>query len=192
VLEARRTTWRLGDPPSHVLWKLRLRVQPAAEPEFDVTVGDWLRTSVVPSQGTRLQVFYDPENHNRAMVDHRSDADRAAGIERLGADRGSKIFSETIGLAARVFLRGFRPGATRTALSQVDDAIAARLAGTDVSPTVQVVALGPDGQPVSEGSTEPAPSDPVEQLRGLAELNERGALTDAQFEAHKRRILDAL
>jgi hypothetical protein len=46
----------------------------------------------------------------------------------------------------------------------------------------------PEPQPVAAAA--PA-RDPIEQLKGLAELREQGVLTDAEFAAQKAKILGA-
>jgi hypothetical protein len=84
VTEARWTKRRLGDPPSHFQWAVQLRVRPATEAEFDVTVEDWFRAMESPAPGQVVHVVYDPASHERTIVDHRSDSDREAGIGTAG------------------------------------------------------------------------------------------------------------
>lgn len=54
-------------------------------------------------------------------------------------------------------------------------------------------AFGPDGSGVGQAAAAApapaAPADPIEQLAKLNELRQAGALTDAEFEAQKARIL---
>jgi hypothetical protein len=44
--------------------------------------------------------------------------------------------------------------------------------------------------PAAEASSRPAPSDRLERLQKLADLRDRGVLTDAEFEAEKSNILN--
>jgi hypothetical protein len=54
-------------------------------------------------------------------------------------------------------------------------------------------AFGPDGSGVGQAAAAApvaaAPADPIEQIAKLQSLREAGALTDAEFEAQKQRIL---
>jgi hypothetical protein len=57
------------------------------------------------------------------------------------------------------------------------------------APSVQILTFGPDGQLVTPATGAAPDSDPVDQLAKLADLRDRGVLTNEEFEAQKRRIL---
>jgi hypothetical protein len=49
------------------------------------------------------------------------------------------------------------------------------------------------GEPATSGPTDPGmatePGDPIEQIKQLSELRERGILTDEEFTAEKKKLL---
>jgi Short C-terminal domain len=53
-------------------------------------------------------------------------------------------------------------------------------------------AAGPKAEPPAEPAAPPGKPDPYEQLRKLDELRDQGVLTDAEFEAKKKQLLDRL
>jgi len=84
VTSAERTNRLLSDPPSHWWWVVQLHVRPPDGAEFDVMVEDWFRVRTPPVVGGVVHVVYDPTSADRTIIDHRSDADREAGIGRPG------------------------------------------------------------------------------------------------------------
>ena len=74
----------------------------------------------------------------------------------------------------RPFVRNGRPG------------LIGRTAGETI--VVGLARRQPKAQQAGAGQP-PAPADPVAQLKELADLKERGALTEEEFAAQKARIL---
>jgi hypothetical protein len=50
-------------------------------------------------------------------------------------------------------------------------------------------AASPWGAPVAGAPVAPDPADPVDRIARLADLRDRGALTAAEFDVQKKRIL---
>jgi len=84
VIEARQLNRSLSDPPSHYRWVVHLHVRPTDEAQFDVSVEDWFRVLAPPGAGEVLHIVYDPSSHDRTIIDHRSESDRAAGVGKPG------------------------------------------------------------------------------------------------------------
>jgi hypothetical protein len=50
-------------------WILRLRVQPADEPSFEVELKASLKVMFMPRTGDSIDVLYDPGDHSRTVID---------------------------------------------------------------------------------------------------------------------------
>jgi hypothetical protein len=59
-----------GDPSSRRAWKLRLRVKPEGEPEFEVAIKDTFDPLNAPTVGADVRVLYDPKHHSKVVLDH--------------------------------------------------------------------------------------------------------------------------
>jgi hypothetical protein len=158
VIQAQRTTWRRGNPPSHYQWRLTARVD-AAEGPFDAELKDYFRNFREPVPGTILHVLYDPSNHRSIVVDHRSDADRAAGIGQPSDD----------------------PPIT-------PEEISARMGGDVQQMTVSPGVTGMRVLVVGKGG-KAAKADPISALGELADRHDRGEIGDEEYETGKRRLL---
>jgi hypothetical protein len=139
--------------------KTHLRVQPEDEPEFEVKKRFSFPQLAVPSAGQTVPVLYDPQDHDKIIVDYSPEAQQSAALSAAGVDAGQlgALMEQAQQLRAQA--------------SQV-----------------QQPGMGVGQVP---GMTPPAPAqaDPVEQLERLAKLKDSGALTDAEFEAEKQKIL---
>src|SRR3954447_6573683 len=137
--------------------KTHLRVQPDDEPEFEVKKRFSFPQMAVPGAGQTVPVLYDPQDHDKIIVDYSPEAQQSAAFSAAGIDPGQigQLMEQAQQMRAQA---GQMPG-----MGQVP------------------------------GMTPPAPAqpqaDPVEQLEKLAKLKESGALTDAEFEAEKAKIL---
>jgi hypothetical protein len=123
--------------------KTHLRVQPDDEPEFEVKKRFSFPQLAVPSAGQTVPVIYDPNDHDKIIVDYSPEAQQGAAFQAAGID----------------------PSQIGQLMQQ-----AAQMPGMAQQP--------PAAQP-----------DPVTQLEKLAKLKESGALTEAEFEAEKAKIL---
>ena len=141
--------------------KAHLRVQPEDEPEFEVKKRFSFPQLAVPSAGQTVPVLYDPQDHDKIIVDYTPEAQQGAAFAAAGID----------------------PNQIGQLMEQAQQmrAQAGQAQG------------GMPGMGQMPGMAPPAPAqsqaDPVEQLEKLAKLKESGALTDAEFEAEKAKIL---
>jgi hypothetical protein len=137
---------------TELVLKTRLKVQPDDEPEFEVTERFRYPQLAVPSPGMVLPVIYDPQDHEKIMIDRSPEAQQQAALSQAGID----------------------PGALGQMISQAQQ-MQAGMPGTGQMPGMAAPAQPQD--------------DHVEQLEKLVALKEKGALTDAEFEAEKAKIL---
>jgi hypothetical protein len=146
---------------TEIALKTHLRVQPDDEPEFEVKKRFSFPQMAVPGAGQIVPVLYDPQDHDKIIVDYSGDAQQGAAFASAGIDPNqiSQLMEQAQQMQAQAGqMQGGMPG-----MGQVP------------------------------GMTPAAPAqpqaDPVEQLEKLAKLKESGALTDAEFEAEKAKIL---
>ncbi len=136
--------------------KTHLRVQPDDEPEFEVKKRFSYPQLAVPSAGQTVPVIYDPNDHDKIVVDYSPEAQQSAAFTAAGID----------------------PNQINQLMQQ-----AQQMGGQ--------AAQMPGGIGQVPGMTPPAPpqTDSVAQLEKLAKLKESGALTEAEFEAEKAKII---
>jgi Short C-terminal domain len=140
--------------------KTHLRVQPDDEPEFEVKKRFSFPQLAVPSAGQTVPVIYDPNDHDKIIVDYSPEAQQNAAFQAAGVDPNQigQLMEQAQQLRAQAGqVQGMSPG---------------------VGQMPGMAPQAPAGQP-----------DPVSQLEKLAKLKESGALTDAEFEAEKQKIL---
>jgi len=159
------------------VYRLKLRVSPPGEPAFDVEISD--QPLGVPEIGMTVPVLFDPKHHSKVVLDLDAMNPFAARRSVTG-----EVSGPPAGMAASI-------------METVKDAVA-----TPDRPK-QVFHLDPDtsGQGSSSGgfagrlaaasgaSASQSAPDPLDQLAKLADLHDRGVVTDAEFEAEKRRLL---
>jgi hypothetical protein len=146
--------------------KTHLRVQPDDEPEFEVKKRFSYPQLAVPSAGQTVPVIYDPQDHDKILVDYSPEAQQNAGLAAAGLDPNSMGQFLEQAQQFRAQAEQFQEQAAQ---------LQGRTAGAPQAPGM--------GQPAT-----PQP-DPIEQLEKLAALKEKGALTEAEFEAEKAKIL---
>jgi hypothetical protein len=144
---------------TEIALKTHLRVQPDDEPEFEVKKRFSYPQLSVPSAGQTVPVIYDPQDHDKIIVDYSPEAQGEAALSSAGIDAGS--LGELMNQAAQL------------------QAQAQQAQGT----------AGTGAMPGMTPPTAPPQPDPVEQLEKLAALKEKGALTEAEFEAEKAKII---
>jgi hypothetical protein len=137
--------------------KCRLEVTPPdGTPPFEVHERFRFSQFAVPSAGQMLAVIYDPEDHDKVMLDESAEASQNAMLASAGID----------------------PAMIEQALQATQEARAAQGFDPIVMPGAGM------GAP-----QQPAAPDPIALLEKLQALREKGALTDAEFETQKARIL---
>ncbi len=165
---------------TEVMLKTKLRVEPADEPQFEVEERFRFPQLSIPTVGTRLAVIYDPSDHDKVMID-RSPEGVATQFANVPGLQGTDLQ----GLMATV----------QQAESQTQDPQElARILQQQLGTSVNVQQQGSTGMtfgapPAGFGTPAPQEEDPVDKLAKLAELREKGMLTDAEFESQKARIL---
>src|SRR3954447_15848765 len=66
--------------------KAHLKVQPDDEPEFEVKKRFSFPQLAVPSAGQTVPVVYDPQDHDKIVVDYSPEAQQSAAFEQAGID----------------------------------------------------------------------------------------------------------
>ena len=133
--------------------KVKLKVQPENEPEFEVEERFRFPQMAVPSAGSVVAVIYDPADHSKLMLDDSPEAQQQATLSSAGLDPNS--IAQMMNQAQQ-----WQAQAGQMQAGQM-----------------------PGAAPAQQQA------DPVEQLEKLAALKEKGALTEAEFEAEKAKIL---
>jgi hypothetical protein len=165
---------------TEVMLKTKLRVEPADEPQFEVEERFRYPQLSIPAVGSRLGVIYDPSDHDKIMIDR-----SAAGAMVQFGDAAGLQGTDLQSLMSKV----------QDAQSQTQDPqelarILQQQLGTNVTVQQQDSSGVTLGAPGAGFGTPAAPEeDPVDKLAKLAELHEKGVVTDAEFESQKARIL---
>src|SRR4051794_3660426 len=73
---------------TEIALKTHLRVQPDDEPEFEVKKRFSFPQLAVPSAGQTVPVLYDPNDHDKIIVDYSPEAQQAAAFSAAGIDAG--------------------------------------------------------------------------------------------------------
>ena len=163
---------------TEVMLKTKVRVEPDDEPAFEVEERFRYPQLSIPSVGSRLAVIYDPQDHDKIMIDR--------SVEGVATQ-----FANVPGLQG-TDLQGLMNTVQQAEAQTQDPQELARILqqqlGTSVN--VQQDTSGVTfGTPPAGFGAAPAEEDPVDKLAKLAELREKGMLTDAEFESQKARIL---
>jgi hypothetical protein len=166
---------------TEVMLKTKLRVEPTDEPAFEVEERFRYPQLSIPSVGSRLAVLYDPSDHDKVMLDRSPDGVASQFVNVPGLEG-----ADLKGLMATV-----EQARSQTQDPQEMARILQQQLGTNVNVQQQDSSGVTFGAPPTAFGA-PAPSaqeDHVDKLAKLAELREKGMLTDAEFETEKARIL---
>jgi hypothetical protein len=157
--------------------RLRLRVEPEGEQPFEATFSQAF-SKLVPFTGWQCKVVYDPADRSRIAVIEDSVTPPALTHEQ--AERSAARRAEVMAAVSSGNI-------TEYIEEQKAKALRGELGGT-VFVDGQLVSGASVAQP---GVLQPAGPQPtvVDQLAKLADLRDRGALTDAEFEAQKAKLL---
>ncbi len=200
IIEANRThmAFTSGDPSivanTTIIWKLKLAVQPDGQPPFMTQLEQRYGQFENPSPGDALIVFYDPSDPSKVAIDDSAAASLEAGLEarearraKSGMDPAAVAFTTNLDHAAigdpEEFAAAFKNdphAAVMASKERVRAAVAAAQAAGQIP--------GMTGMVVTPGTAPPA-ADPIDKLKELADLRDRGVLTADEFEAQKRRVL---
>jgi hypothetical protein len=165
---------------TELVLKTKLRVQPSDEPEFEVEQRFRYPQLSIPSVGTRLGVIYDPSDHDKIMID------RSAG--------GTMMQFTDVTALQGTGLESLANTVQQAEAQTNDPQELARILQQQLGAPVSVDQQGSSGVTFGAptggfGASASPDEDPVDKLAKLAELKEKGLLTDAEFEAQKARIL---
>jgi hypothetical protein len=165
---------------AHVNWKVTLRVTPDNEAPFEAQVKEpYPEMGGGPSVGETVGVLYDPNDHSKLVIDH-SSTGLATGIASRMSDRARAAMEQVGGESAQDLMKEAidNPAAFRVRMQDRAGQMSAMTPGTGMP---NVVVGGVPG-----GAAKP---DPADEIAKLADLRDRGALTDAEFQAQKKKIL---
>jgi Short C-terminal domain len=154
--------------------QLKLRVEPDGETPFESTVKQVFNDSYgwhVPQEGYSVAVLYDPNDHAKLVIDLEA-MPVAPGVDR----------DEAVARHERAMARMRDPEARRQQIEEMKAKAAAQVHGATAMQDMLAKAFRD-----APGAT--AGPDVADQLTKLADLRDRGVLTDAEFEVQKAKIL---
>lgn len=155
--------------------RLTLRVEPDGEDPWETTFNQAFPGSV-PFKGWQCKVIYDPEDHSKIGVVENSIA--PPGVSHGAAERSADIRAQAMAAVQSGDIGSFVERIKAQAVA----------GGFQVQGTPLVI---------STQTTEPAaapaqaPVDAADELTKLADLHTQGVLTDDEFAAAKKKIIDA-
>jgi hypothetical protein len=147
-----------------VMLKTKLRVEPDGEPAFEVEERFRYSQFAIPAAGSVVAVVYDPDDHDKVMLSEDPVAVTQAAMTQAG------MSSDQMDLITR--------------LTQAQAAGVDREAMRDMAQQWGAA----HGATIINGSGA-APESQVDQLEKLADLRDRGILTEAEFLDQKAKIL---
>ena len=154
--------------PSHITdhMKVTLQVEPEAEPTFEVTFKQAF-PGHTPRPGGRAKVIYDPADHSRIAI-----IDGEVYIPGLSVEKQQR---------SRQHAAEARAAAESGHMAEYIEQRKAEAMHAGA-----IVIGGPAAPAVPQ-----AKPDIVDQLTKLADLRDRGVLTEAEFQAQKAKLLSA-
>jgi hypothetical protein len=155
-----------------VVLKTKLRVEPDGEPAFEVQERFRYSQFAIPAVGSVVAVIYDPDDHDKIMLSEDPTAVTQAAMSQAGmSDDQMNLITQL----SQAKASGVSPDAMRDMAKQWGQAHGATII---------------DGSSAFNGMATPPPAESsVDQLEKLADLRDRGILTEAEFQAQKAKIL---
>jgi Short C-terminal domain len=172
--------------------KLTLQVTPDGDVPFEATKKVTVSRIAIPRIGDSLWVRYDPADPSAIEFDEAKNAEASSAIA-INPGAVSVTGGATVIDARNVpglrdeFLRAVADTQSGNPAGQAEmqDAIAkAMSAGTALT--------GAAGAAGAAGVVSAAEEDPLDRIKKLNDLRHSGALTDAEFEAQKAKILGSI
>jgi len=158
---------------NHSHMTVTLKVQPDGEPEFEAKFRQTF-AGHAPRPGGRAKVIYDPKDHSKIAVREGQVYPPGISPDKVARQREHMREAEEARESGRMDEYIERRKAEAMAAAGVEDNEAILKAS-------RLVIAGDDA-----GKT-----DVADELSKLADLRDRGALTDAEFEAQKARLLSS-
>jgi hypothetical protein len=168
---------------AHINWTLKLQVTPDGEATFDAEVKEpYPEMGGGPGIGSTVGVLYDPNDHSKLVIDHGPEGD-ATTLAAANLSPEAKAALERVSGKSREALQQAMAMRVRQEQSE-----RAKNPGAVATPTAGIAgAQGGawiNGKPM--GASKP---DPADEIAKLAELRDKGALTDSEFQAQKKKVL---
>jgi len=178
---------RVDDATDHL--KISVRVEPDGGEPFDATFHQGF-SLLQPSRGWQCKVIFDPKDPSRIAV--LEDSITPPGADRARADSAAQIRGEAMAAAASgniaEFVETLQARAMRGELGGTPVMSPAGLGGMPgVDPKLLAQAMA-QAQAWSQRAPASTPSV-ADQLAKLAELRDRGVITDEEFAAQKAKLL---
>ena len=158
-----------------VVLKTKLRVEPDGEPAFEVQQKFRYSQFAIPSAGSVLPVIYDPDDHDKIMLDESPQAVTQAVMGQAGLSADQMSLVTQLQQAAT-------SGVGRDQMREMAMQWGQQHGATIIDGSGAMQGLGAP-------TPAPAPESVADQLAKLADLRDRGVLTEAEFEAQKAKIL---
>ena len=159
--------------------RLKLRVEPEGADPFEATFNQAFPGSV-PFKGWQCKVIYDPEDTSKIAVVEDSIA--PPGVSHGAAERGADIRAQAMAAVQSGDIGSF-----------VERIKAQAVAGGFQVQGTPIVISSQTTEPAAapEQAAAAAPVDVAGELSKLADLHQQGVLTDDEFAAAKKKIIDA-
>lgn len=166
--------------------KLKLRVEPEAQDPFEVTLKQVFNDAHgqhIPQEGWSVKVIYDPSDHSRVVIDLDEMFVRP-GV----ADRDAAVARHEQALAMS---RDPEARAQRIQRMQAEAMASAGVSPDLLAMQQQMAAKFLAGRAAGAGQAAAGPTAPdvADQLGKLADLRDRGALTEDEFQQQKAKLL---
>jgi hypothetical protein len=148
------------EDPNQILWKVTMRVMPEDTGPFNATIQvPYPKTQGGPSLGSLVSVLYDPRDHSKVAIDP------GAPTESWGEVQAA-LQNHTI-----------------------QEAMSKSKGGAAIFAGGRWVSGGPPAAPAAAPAAPAASPSLATELEKLASLRDHGALTDAEFQAQKAKLL---
>jgi hypothetical protein len=209
VVEAKRTqyTETVGNDAivgnTSILWKVVVSVEPPGEPPFQAELDVLLGQLSSTSPGDHFSVLYDPNDHSKVIVDQSAEGEQAAAQEAIDervadrveryraagqndlADRYAAIHDPKLGLFGPL---PDNPAERQKVMAERREKIR-EMMGAPAAGAGPAIVFGGQPMPATPPTPVSAAAATADALTKLADLRDRGVLTDAEFQAQKQRLL---
>jgi hypothetical protein len=165
-------------------WKVQLHVMPEGDAPFEVEIKQgFAKTGSGPKVGSTIGVLYDPNDHTRVAIDHSTAGAVVQATNFLSPGIKSSLES-ALGASTQDILSEAMADPKAFREKMLADR-AAPVAMPDFPPMTGF----PTPAPPVPAPPAPVPASAADELLKLAELRDRGVLSDEEFQAEKQRVL---
>jgi hypothetical protein len=207
-----------GEPAAHFMhsggadvsvpWNMQLRVVPADEPPFDLSVKMEMPILMAPTPGTTLQVIYNPEHPEQIVVDPQSvpkdkkeaftdyaiDSARVMGVDTTGMQEAADAETDPIA-AAEAATAQMRANVMARSNALLAESLRAPREGLEAQAAAgsPPAPAGSEGEQPGSGTPEETSVEAFEaQLAKLNNLKATGAIDENQYQALRQKLIDAI